>query len=85
MSYRVAMDIGGTFTDFVVMDEEAQVTTAGKTSTTPASPEQGVLEGLGHGLDEVALTAARAATFEPGTRCGKPTSATFVIAMRFAL
>jgi N-methylhydantoinase A len=46
MSYRVAMDIGGTFTDFVVVDDERQQTSAGKTSTTPASPEQGVLEGL---------------------------------------
>jgi N-methylhydantoinase A len=46
VSYRVAMDIGGTFTDFVVVDDEAGVTRAGKTSTTPANPEQGVLEGL---------------------------------------
>jgi periplasmic protein TonB len=44
-----------------------------------------VLEGLGHGLDEAALACARAATFEPGTRCGKAAPATFVIAMRFAL
>jgi N-methylhydantoinase A len=47
MSYRVAMDIGGTFTDFVVVDESAQKTSTGKTSTTPARPEEGVLEGLG--------------------------------------
>ncbi|HZR93216.1 MAG TPA: hydantoinase/oxoprolinase family protein [Gaiellaceae bacterium] len=46
MSYRVAMDIGGTFTDFVVVDDEIGQTTAAKTSTTPASPEQGVLDGL---------------------------------------
>ena len=46
MSYRVAMDIGGTFTDFVVIDEAEQLTSTGKTSTTPARPEQGVLEGL---------------------------------------
>jgi len=44
-----------------------------------------VLEGLGHGLDEAALIAARAATFEAGTRCGKAASTTFVIAMRFTL
>jgi len=43
MSYRVAMDIGGTFTDFVVVDEAARATSTGKTSTTPANPEQGVL------------------------------------------
>jgi protein TonB len=44
-----------------------------------------VLEGLGHGLDEAAVAAARGATFEPGTKCGKPASATFVIAIRFTL
>jgi N-methylhydantoinase A len=46
MSYRVAMDIGGTFTDFVVVDDHEQRTSTGKTSTTPANPEQGVLDGL---------------------------------------
>src|SRR3954464_6120002 len=46
MTYRVAMDIGGTFTDFVVVDEDAERTSTGKTSTTPARPEEGVLEGL---------------------------------------
>ncbi|MFT3773690.1 MAG: TonB family protein [Minicystis sp.] len=44
-----------------------------------------VLAGLGYGLDEKALEAARRATFEPGTRCGKPVAATFVIAFRFTL
>jgi protein TonB len=43
-----------------------------------------LLAGLGYGLDEAALEAARRATFEPGTRCGKPVSATFTIAMRFS-
>jgi N-methylhydantoinase A len=47
------MDIGGTFTDFVAMDEAAQVTTAGKASTTPENPEQGVLEGLGQVVDDL--------------------------------
>jgi N-methylhydantoinase A len=40
------MDIGGTFTDFVVADADAQHTWTGKTSTTPESPDRGVLEGL---------------------------------------
>jgi N-methylhydantoinase A len=44
--FRVAMDIGGTFTDFVVVDEAELATSTGKTSTTPANPEQGVMEGL---------------------------------------
>lgn len=42
-----------------------------------------LLAGLGYGLDEVSLDAARRASFEPATRCGKPVAATFVIALRF--
>lgn len=43
-----------------------------------------VISGLGHGLDESALAAARSAKFSPATKCGKPTTATFVIGMRFS-
>lgn len=45
-SYRVSMDIGGTFTDFVVVDEETERAFTGKSSTTPRDPAQGVLTGL---------------------------------------
>jgi protein TonB len=44
-----------------------------------------VVSSLGHGLDEAALTAVRAASFSPATRCGEPVPSTFVIAVRFAL
>jgi protein TonB len=44
-----------------------------------------LISGLGHGLDEAALSAARRATFEPALHCGKPTRATFTISMRFKL
>ena len=54
MSYRVAVDIGGTFTDFVVMDEEAQRTTSGKVLSTPANPAEGVLKGLAQVVDDPA-------------------------------
>ena len=43
-----------------------------------------VIQGLGYGLDEAAVLAARSATFEPALRCGKPTRATFTISMRFS-
>ena len=47
MSYRVAMDIGGTFTDFVVHDgTNGGAVSSGKVLTTPANPAEGVLEGL---------------------------------------
>jgi len=44
-----------------------------------------VLESLGHGLDEAALRAVQAASFEPALQCGKPVSATFVVSIRFSL
>jgi protein TonB len=44
-----------------------------------------VIAGLGHGLDESALAAARRATFEPALHCGKPTQGTVTVKMRFKL
>ncbi len=44
--YRVAMDIGGTFTDFVSQDGGEGQIGSGKVLTTPANPADGVLEGL---------------------------------------
>ena len=44
-----------------------------------------LLSGLGYGLDEAALDAAKRATFEPALKCGKPVPATFNIGMRFSI
>ena len=44
-----------------------------------------VLDGLGHGLDEAALAAARQLHFSPATHCNRPVASPFVIAMRFVL
>jgi protein TonB len=44
-----------------------------------------VLDGLGYGLDEAALEAARQLRFSPAMRCRRPVAAPFVIAMRFVL
>lgn len=52
---------------------------------TGAVTDVKVLESLGHGLDEAALAAVRAASFEPALSCGKPVSATFTVSIRFAL
>jgi protein TonB len=42
-----------------------------------------LLGGLGYGLDEASLEAARRSTFQPATRCGKPVAATLVMGFRF--
>ena len=44
-----------------------------------------VVKGLGHGLDETSLDAAKRTHFHPATRCGKPVVAPFLLAMRFSL
>jgi N-methylhydantoinase A len=66
----VGVDIGGTFTDLVVMDAEGQIWT-GKSSTVPGSLEQGVLNALEQFAAEqgLALEAmlARVRAFSHGT------------------
>lgn len=44
-----------------------------------------VVKGLGHGLDEASLDAAKRTHFQPATRCGKPVAAPFLLAMKFSL
>jgi periplasmic protein TonB len=44
-----------------------------------------VLSGLGYGLDEAALDAAKKCVFEPATLCGKPVVGTAIVAQRFEL
>lgn len=45
---RLAVDVGGTFTDVVLLEGEQRYTS--KTLTTPAEPEQGVLQGIEENL-----------------------------------
>jgi N-methylhydantoinase A len=52
--YRVAIDIGGTFTDAVAYDEEQGTYRAGKASTTPADLAEGVLAAIHSTVDSLA-------------------------------
>ena len=49
--YRVSMDIGGTFTDRVVYDEQERTYAASKASTTPADLTEGVFAALEQVVD----------------------------------
>jgi N-methylhydantoinase A len=58
-TYRIGIDVGGTFTDLVAVDD-AGTSVFAKSPSTPADPSIGVLEGLGVlaaalGLDRPAL------------------------------
>jgi periplasmic protein TonB len=44
-----------------------------------------IVSGLGHGLDEAAITAAKRMKFAPATRCGQSVESKFTIAIRFGL
>ncbi len=44
-----------------------------------------VRRGLGHGLDETSVEAAKKTHFTPATLCGKPVASSFVLKMRFSL
>ncbi len=46
MSYRVGVDIGGTFTDMVVLDERTGELSIAKSPTTPRAPIEGVLNAI---------------------------------------
>lgn len=46
MAHRLAIDVGGTFTDLLLLDEATGSLTLTKTPTTPGDPSVGVLEGI---------------------------------------
>jgi N-methylhydantoinase A len=55
--FRVGVDIGGTFTDFVLLDTRDGTLRNGKVLTTPAAPEQAVLAGIRQLLDAHGIAA----------------------------
>jgi len=64
---RVGCDIGGTFTDFAVLDEATGEITVEKGLTTPADPSVGLLEGLAAIGRAVPGCAARTRRFAHAT------------------
>jgi len=57
--YTVAVDIGGTFTDVIVIEDTTGRTFAGKALTTPADLQQGVLDGLVDAASEVGISVGQ--------------------------
>ena len=62
---RLAVDIGGTFTDLVLEQAGRQLTV--KVLTTPANPEQGVLEGIAKVMAEAGIQATEVGLIIHGT------------------
>jgi len=54
MSYRIGVDVGGTFTDFLLIGDGVRL--AHKTSSTPDDPSRGVVAGLAELAERLELT-----------------------------
>jgi len=59
MGLRIGVDVGGTFTDLLLYDEDTGSVTFAKTPSTPAEPEAGVLNAIGEATAELGLADVR--------------------------
>ncbi len=64
--YRVAVDVGGTFTDVFIFNEENGDIKVTKTPSTPSNPGQGIL----NGLDKAEVPLSEVTLFSHGTTVG---------------
>ena len=64
---RIAVDVGGTFTDFQILDEATGETFALKTPTTPDDPSEGLLAGLHAAADQHAFKLSEVSAILHGT------------------
>jgi N-methylhydantoinase A len=70
MAYRLGVDIGGTFTDFALLNASAGRLTHYKVPTTPADPAEGVVLGLSDLLEQCEVDPRDIEYFVHGTTLG---------------
>ncbi|MBI11187.1 MAG: hydantoinase [Rhodospirillaceae bacterium] len=70
MSYRIGVDIGGTFTDFCAFDEANGTVHTHKVLSTPDRPGAEVVEGLATLKERYGITPADVSYFTHGTTVG---------------
>ncbi|WP_321897495.1 hydantoinase/oxoprolinase family protein [Burkholderia cepacia] len=68
--YRLGIDIGGTFTDFVLMNEQTGRTISFKTPSVPSDPARAVLTGVRRLIEEEKIDPALIRYFVHGTTLG---------------
>lgn len=64
--YRVAVDVGGTFTDVFIFDEKDKTVQVAKTPSTPSEPQRGVL----NGIEKAEIDGDEILMFSHGTTVG---------------
>ena len=67
MTYRLGVDIGGTFTDFALFDESGRRVAVYKRLTTPADPSAAVIEGVAMLLERESVAMDEVESIAHGT------------------
>ncbi len=67
MEYRLGVDVGGTFTDLLLIEEKSGKTYRSKVPSTPSDPSQAVLSGTQAICDMAGVSAANLSFFMHGT------------------
>ena len=66
-SFRIAVDIGGTFTDVAVADSDGAIVATNKTATTPDNPTDGAMTGVQRALEAIGARFEDVTGFVHGT------------------
>ncbi|MBN9101388.1 MULTISPECIES: hydantoinase/oxoprolinase family protein [unclassified Pseudonocardia] len=67
MTYRLGVDVGGTFTDVLLVEEASGATWRAKTASTPSDQAVGVLNGIGKVCAEAGIAMSEIAEVLHGT------------------
>ncbi len=67
MTYRLGVDVGGTFTDLLLFDDETGATNRAKVHSTPADPSQAVLSGTASICSQAGIKPVEIDSFLHGT------------------
>jgi N-methylhydantoinase A len=67
MTYRLGVDVGGTFTDVLLVEEASGATWRAKTASTPSDQAVGVLTGIAKVCDEAGIALSEVAQVLHGT------------------
>jgi N-methylhydantoinase A len=67
MAHRLGVDVGGTFTDLLLVDDESGEMYRVKTPSTPAEPSEGVLAGVRRICDESGVSPGDVGYVQHGT------------------
>ena len=67
MTYRLGVDVGGTFTDLLLFDDATGATNRAKVHSTPADPSQAVLSGTTSICSQAGIKPSEIESFLHGT------------------